>query len=80
MKDDFKDRLECLDDFCKEAINVVERSMGRVEILAKDNVNEKESALRNMFELEIGGVRDLMSEMKKENEEERAETLQINSK
>ena len=39
MKDDFKERIESLDEFCRDAIAVVERSMGRVEILAKDNVN-----------------------------------------
>ena len=39
LKEDFKERINSIDEFCKDAIAVVERSMGRVEIMAKDNVN-----------------------------------------
>jgi hypothetical protein len=67
LKDDFKERIESIDEFCKDAIAVVERSMGRVEILAKDNVNAKENDLKNMFDYEIGAVRDLVSEVKESN-------------
>jgi hypothetical protein len=80
MKDDFKERIESLDEFCRDAIAVVERSMGRVEILAKDNVNQKENDLKNMFDYEIGQVRDLVAAVKHDIEEERIKSLDKNHK
>ena len=80
MKDDFKERIESLDEFCKDAIAVVERSMGRVEVLAKDNVNQKENDLKNMFDYEIGQVRDLVAAVKDDIEAERIKSLDKNHK
>jgi hypothetical protein len=60
MKTDFIDRMNLIDDYCKDAINIVERQMGKVEILAKDNVNKKEDDLKLMFDAEIRNVRDSM--------------------
>ena len=48
--------------------------MGRVESLAKDNVNKKEDDLKLMFDAEIFAVRESMKEDAKEMQEERAET------
>ena len=62
MKDDFKERIEAIDEFCKDAIAVVERSMGKVETLAKENVNKKEDDLKAVFEFEINQVRRMISE------------------
>ena len=57
LKEDFTERIESIDEFCRDAIAVVERSMGRVESLAKDNVNKKEDDLKIMFDNEIFAVR-----------------------
>tara|TARA_B110000285_G_C15098878_1_gene603767 strand:+ start:1185 stop:1346 length:162 start_codon:yes stop_codon:yes gene_type:complete len=53
---------------------MVERSMGRVETLAKDNVNKKEDDLKLMFDQEIYAVRETMKENAKEMQEERNKT------
>lgn len=71
MKNDFTERIEAIDEFCRDAIAVVERSMGRVESLAKDNVNKKEDDLKLMFDAEIFAVRESMKENAIEMAEER---------
>jgi hypothetical protein len=74
MKSDFIERIEAIDEFCRDAITVVERSMGRVESLAKDNVNKKEDDLKLMFDAEIYAVRETMKENSKEMQDERKQT------
>ena len=71
MKGDFVERIEAIDEFCKDAIAVVERSMGRVESLAKDNVNKKEDDLKLMFDAEIYAVRETMKQNTNEMATER---------
>jgi hypothetical protein len=80
LKNDFSERIEAIDDFCSNAIAVVERSMGRVESLAKDNVNKKEDDLKLMFDAEIYAVRETMKENTKEIQDERKETNAKNQK
>ena len=80
LKEDFKERINSIDMFCKDAIAVVERSMGRVEILAKDNVNTKENDLKNMFDYEVGAVRDLVAEVKESNKKDRLNLIDKNHK
>jgi hypothetical protein len=74
MKSDFIERIEAIDEFCRDAITVVERSMGRVESLAKDNVNKKEDDLKLMFDAEIYAVRETMKENSKGMQDERKQT------
>ena len=80
LKNDFSERIEAIDDFCSNAIAVVERSMGRVESLAKDNVNKKEDDLKLMFDAEIRAVRDTMKENTNEIQAERIKTNTKNQK
>ena len=80
LKEDFTERIESIDEFCRDAIAVVERSMGRVESLAKDNVNKKEDDLKIMFDNEIYAVRQTIAENTKDMKRERDQFLEKNIK
>ena len=48
-KTDFRDRIKHVDEFCSRSLTTVEKTMDRVERMARDNVNKKEAELEEKF-------------------------------
>ena len=60
VKQDFRQRIDHVDEYCKGNLDAVEKTMARVERMARENVNKKEAELHEVFEAAMAKSEALM--------------------
>jgi hypothetical protein len=59
-KIDFRERIKHVDEFCSRSLTTVEKTMDRVERMARDGVNKKEALLEEKFLEAVADMKDQM--------------------